>query len=283
MRRAIADIYRGEPVLEGAGVRLHRVFGSFEVPNFDPFLLLDDFRSDNPADYLRGFPWHPHRGIETITYVLQGKVRHGDSMGNSGVIGAGDVQWMTAGSGIIHEEMPQRVAEPLLGFQLWVNLPASRKMADPRYHGLLAAQIPVARPATGTHVNVICGTVDGVSGPVSAIYAAPSYVDVKLESGSRIELPVAQGHTVFAYVIDGEVSLGPKPAKTVDRESLVVFAKTGDCVAAIAGPQGTRFLLASGKPLEEPIAWGGPIVMNTQQELELAFEEYEQGTFIKHA
>jgi redox-sensitive bicupin YhaK (pirin superfamily) len=280
--RAVASVRRSQPTIEGAGVHLKRAFGSVaDARVLDPFLLFDHFGSANPADYLAGFPWHPHRGIETVTYLLSGCVRHGDSMGNGGTIGSGEVQWMTAGSGIIHEEMPERATEPLLGFQLWVNLPAKRKMTDPRYQGLVAAEIPIAEPVAGAQVRVICGTVAGVNGPVSAIYAAPSYFDVTLDAGSSLDLPVTQGHTAFAYVIDGEVALGPQKGKKVDKESLVVFAKTGEGVTAVAGPQGARFLVASGKPLGEPIAWQGPIVMNTDEELELAFEEYERGTFVK--
>jgi redox-sensitive bicupin YhaK (pirin superfamily) len=297
--RPIKKVLKSRPTLEGAGVHLKRAFGNQQVPLLDPFLLLDDFHSNNPDHYLRGFPWHPHRGIETITYVLRGRVEHGDSMGNSGAIESGDVQWMTAGSGIIHQEMPKGQKDGLLwGFQLWANLPASRKMMDPRYREIKKNQIPETQLGSGAKVKIICGELNGVKGPVQDIVTSPEYLDIALPSQSNFTYPVRKGHTVFAYVMDGKGYFGPernayayeveganyfdlKRDCMMGPESLVIF-DDGDEVAISTEETPVRFLFVSGKPIKEPVAWYGPIVMNTQEELRIAFEEYEKGTFIKH-
>ncbi|MDY0227613.1 MAG: pirin family protein [Desulfomicrobium apsheronum] len=279
MRRAIKAIYKGEPVTEGAGVKLRRVFGYYEAPDFDPFLMFDDFRSDRPEDFKRGFPWHPHRGIETITYVIKGDVEHGDSMGNTGVISSGDVQWMTAGSGIVHQEMPKGDANGSMhGFQLWANLPAAEKMMVPRYRGLTAAQIPQTTLDDGTLIKVIAGQVGDVHGPMDDIVIQPKYLDCLVPSGIGFTHALPGDHTAFIYVIEGG---GTVEGQAVTNRDLVLFGH-GDSLAVEAGPQGIRFLLISGLPLGEPIAWRGPIVMNTKAELDLAFKEYHEGTFIKH-
>ena len=279
MRRTIKAIHRGEPVTEGAGVRLRRVFGYFEAPDFDPFLLFDDFRSDRPEDFVRGFPWHPHRGIETITYVTKGDVEHGDSLGNTGVISSGDVQWMTAGSGIIHQEMPKGDAGGSMhGFQLWANLPAAQKMMEPRYRGLTASDIPETALADGTRIKIIAGRVDGVRGPLDDIVIQPEYLDCSVPGTTVFSHALPRDHTAFIYVIGGSGSV--EGEQVMDR-TLVLFEQ-GDELRVSAGKGGIRFLLVSGKPLGEPVAWRGPIVMNTQAELDLAFREYREGTFIKH-
>jgi redox-sensitive bicupin YhaK (pirin superfamily) len=297
--RKIRKILKSKPTIEGTGVHLKRAFGFSEAPLFDPFLLLDDFHSENPDDYMKGFPWHPHRGIETITYVLHGDVEHGDSMGNKGIINSGDVQWMTAGSGVIHQEMPKGDDSGLMwGFQLWANLPASRKMMDPRYRDVKSEQIPEVTFENGVRIKVICGEVNGVKGPVKDIVKAPEYLDVMIPSGSELIHPVKEGHTVIAYVFEGkgyfckeknpftyEVEgtnyFDIQRAAFVERESLVFF-DNGDQIFASTEDEPVRFLLISGKPIGEPVAWYGPIVMNTQEELRIAFEEYQKGTFIKH-
>lgn len=280
MKRTIKRIYTGRPVTEGAGVKLQRLFSTPEAGQLDPFLMLDDFRSDNPAEFLPGFPWHPHRGIETITYVLKGDVEHGDSLGNNGVITTGAVQWMTAGSGIIHQEMPKGDEHGSMhGFQLWANLPASDKMMDPRYRDLTAADIPVVERHDGTVVNVIAGTFDGRSGPMEEIVIDPEYLDVQLPAGVEFAHPTTSGHTVFIYIIGGTLEVD---GRTVADRDLVLF-NNGTEMGVKAGTDGARFLLVSGAPLNEPIAWRGPIVMNTDAELDIAFEEYRNGTFIKHA
>ncbi len=297
--RRIEKVFSGIPTLEGAGVRLHRAFGYRHVPALDPFLLLDDFISGNPEDYLKGFPWHPHRGIETITYVLHGKVAHGDSMGNEGVIGQGDVQWMTAGSGIIHQEMPGGDRKGLLqGFQLWANLPASHKMMDPRYRGLQSDEIPVVDGPGGSKIRIIAGEVDGVGGPVREIVTDPVYLDVTVPAGETFSHPEDAGRTVFAYIIEGKAffddrrepsSYGVEGARYFDiggeaavGPGNVVLYGDGGGVVITAGPERLRFLLVSGKPIREPVAWYGPIVMNTQQELKVAFQEYRDGTFVRY-
>jgi len=298
--RRIKKVWKAKPTVEGAGVRLKRVFGNHEVPQLDPFLLLDDFRSNDPAEYVRGFPWHPHRGIETITYVLAGDVEHGDSLGNRGVISSGDVQWMTAGSGIIHQEMPKGDREGRMwGFQLWANLPARHKMMDPRYREVKRDDIPEATTAEGATVRVVCGEVAGVRGPVREIVTEPDYLDVSIPARSTFRHPVKAGHTVFAYVFEGEGYFDPERdpyaredvgERYFDMErpcvcgnGTVVLYGPGDTVAVSTEERPVRFLLVSGRPLGEPIAWYGPIVMNTQAELRVAFREYEQGTFVKHA
>jgi redox-sensitive bicupin YhaK (pirin superfamily) len=297
--RKIARVLKAKPTLEGAGVHLKRVFGYPHVPQFDPFLLLDDFHSDDPERYTPGFPWHPHRGIETITYVLEGRVEHGDSLGNKGVIEPGDVQWMTAGSGIIHQEMPKGKTDGRLwGFQLWSNLPATQKMMGPRYREVKASEIPEARLENGVTAKVICGDVDGVRGPVRDVVVDPLYLDVSIPGGKRLGRRVRAGYTVFAYVIAGGGYFEPErdPFRydvegknyfdygrecLVGRESLVAY-EDGDEIAVTAGEEGVRFLFVSGKPIAEPIAWGGPIVMNTREELRVAFEELQRDTFLKH-
>ncbi|MEW6428943.1 MAG: pirin family protein [Thermodesulfobacteriota bacterium] len=297
--RKIRKVIKGKPTVEGAGVHLSRVFGFSEVGQFDPFLLLDDFRSDIPAHYLRGFPWHPHRGIETITYVLQGDVEHGDSLGNRGVIAAGDVQWMTAGSGIIHQEMPRGDASGrMYGFQLWANLPAGSKMMDPRYRDVSSEQIPSVTLPSGAVVRIVCGEVAGVKGPVRGIVIDPEYLDVTLPADGTFRHPTRRGHTVFAYVIggqgyfcqekipfsyeiEGENYFDMRRDPFVGNGMLVLF-EDGDEMLATAGGEGVRFLLISGRPIGEPVAWYGPIVMNTREELRIAFEEYDKGTFLKH-
>jgi redox-sensitive bicupin YhaK (pirin superfamily) len=283
--RAVRSVSASKPTMEGAGVRLRRAFGFGDTDETDPFLLLDDFRGEKPADYIAGFPWHPHRGIETITYILEGTVEHGDSMGNSGTIGAGDTQWMTAGSGIIHQEMPQPGPGGRMGgFQLWANLPAARKMMDPRYQDIKAAEVPVVEAGGGVRIKVICGVVGGTRGPVQDVVIEPEYLDVSLPAGARYEHPTVPGHSVFAYVFEGEASFGPGAAsgsgtRAADRH-LAIF-DDGDSLAMAAGDAPVRLLLVSGKPLREPVAWRGPIVMNTREELRIAFEEYENGTFLK--
>ena len=295
--RPVKRLAKSTPTLEGAGVRLRRAFGFGDTAESDPFLLLDDFRGDDPADYIAGFPWHPHRGIETITYVLAGNVNHGDSLGNSGTIGPGDVQWMTAGSGIIHQEMPHgNDRGQMHGFQLWANLPASLKMTHPRYQDVKSADIPEVTEDDGTAVRVICGSFWGKKGPVDDVAAEPQYLDVRVPAGKRRSLPVATTRNAFAYVFEGTGRFAnasePQAVKTdvvggaegqyADNRSLVVF-DSGDEVTVQAGEQGIRFLLVSGRPLGEPVAWRGPIVMNTNEELRQAFEEYRNGTFLKHA
>jgi quercetin 2,3-dioxygenase len=280
--RSMSRLTKSRPTIEGAGVRLHRAFGFGSTSEFDPFLLLDDFRNEVPENYLAGFPWHPHRGIETITYILAGTVEHGDSMGNRGVIGPGDVQWMTAGSGIIHQEMPKGdEADRMHGFQLWANLPSSLKMTAPRYQEIKAKDIPEIDEADGTSVRIICGSFNGVKGPVDSIAADPGYLDVFVPSGQRRTFDVGSGHHAFAYVIAGSGAFGPMDGAEAGDRSLVLF-DDGNEVAVQAGKDGVRFLLVWGKPLREPVAWQGPIVMNTQEELHQAFEELEKGTFLKH-
>lgn len=296
--RPIKKLSQSRPALEGAGVRLRRAFGFGNTSDFDPFLLLDDFRNDTPEDYLAGFPWHPHRGIETITYVLAGSVEHGDSMGNRGSITSGDVQWMTAGSGIIHQEMPKgdQVGR-MHGFQLWANLPSSLKMTPPRYQDIKAAEIPAVTDDDGTLVRVVCGNFWGKKGPVKGIAADPTYLDVSVPPGKRKTIPMADANHVFAYVFAGTGifcnASGPlavptesvgwldtDPPVRAENRSLILF-DSGDEVSVQAGDDGIRFLLVSGRPLREPVAWYGPIVMNTQDQLRIAFEELERGTFLK--
>ncbi len=296
--RPIKKIIQARPTLEGAGVHLRRAFGFGNTTDFDPFLLFDDFRNDIPENYLAGFPWHPHRGIETITYVLAGTVEHGDSMGNRGAIAAGDVQWMTAGSGIIHQEMPKGDnAGRMHGFQLWANLPSSLKMTPPRYQEVKSPDIPVITDDDGTIVRIVCGNFWGTKGPVDGIAADPVYLDISVPANKRKKLPVVTTSHAFAYVFDGSGKFcnasGPlavptesagwldtAPPVQADNRSLILF-DNGDEVIVQSGENGIRFLLVSGKPLQEPVAWYGPIVMNTQEQLRQAFDELEQGTFLK--
>ena len=297
--RPVRDIAQSKPTIEGAGVRLRRAFGFGNTTEFDPFLLLDDFRNDRPQDYLAGFPWHPHRGIETITYVLSGTVEHGDSLGNRGLLGAGDIQWMTAGRGIMHQEMPRGDAQGRMhGFQLWANLPSSLKMTAPRYQDVKAVEIPEVVDDDGTHVRVICGDFCGKKGPVDGVAADPRYLDVFVPAGKRKTLKVEVERHAFAYVFEGDGSFraasapqGVLTEKQIDgsevvmrerigNRSLVLF-DSGDEITVQAGAQGIRFLLVSGKPIKEPVAWYGPIVMNTQVELQQAVNELRNGTFIR--
>jgi quercetin 2,3-dioxygenase len=279
--RSIQQVMQSQPTLEGAGVHLRRAFGFHEVPLFDPFLLLDDFRSDTPAHFIKGFPWHPHRGIETITYVIRGSVEHGDSLGNSGVIHSGDVQWMTAGRGIIHQEMPKGDPDGFnWGFQLWANLPKSSKMMDPRYRDVTSKQIPEVVTPNGTKIKIICGEVMGTRGPVGDIVIEPEYLDIAIPPSSEYVHPTTPGHTVFAYIIDGD-GFFAQEQKAQTNHDLVLFTD-GDHLIVSTQSSGVRFLLISGKPINEPVAWYGPIVMNTQAELKQAFAEYNDGTFIKH-
>jgi quercetin 2,3-dioxygenase len=297
--RRIQATWKSRPTIEGAGVHLNRALGNGERLDLDPFLLLDDFRSDKPEFFLPGFPWHPHRGMETITYVLDGEVEHADSLGNGGVIGAGDVQWMTAGSGIVHQEMPKGDSRGRMdGFQLWANLPRSNKMMEPRYREVTKDTIPAVTLASGAVVRVISGAVDGTVGPVTDIVTEPEYLDVSLPAGTQFAHSVRLGHTVFAYVIEGEGYFDPS-RDAFDREAfganyfdtdrpcvcdngtLVAYGRKGDVISVTTEAKPVRFLLMSGKPLGEPVAWYGPIVMNTQEELRTAFQELNRGTFIK--
>src|SRR5580704_5639220 len=297
--RPVKRLIESKPTTEGAGVHLRRAFGFGNTSEFDPFLLLDDFRNDIPQDYVAGFPWHPHRGIETITYVLAGTVEHGDSLGNSGAISAGDIQWMTAGRGIIHQEMPKGDALGRMhGFQLWANLPSSLKMTAPRYQEVKAPEIPQVTDDDGTRARVVCGTFWGKKGPVEGVAADPIYLDVSVPPGLRKSLPVETSRHAFAYVFAGSgkfcnasaplavptegvgwLETTPPPTSAEDR-SLVLF-DSGDEVTVHAGDNGIRFLLVSGQPLREPVAWYGPIVMNTQKELQQAYDELKKGTFLK--
>ena len=280
--RKIKRITTSVPTMEGAGVHLHRAFGNNDVPLFDPFLLLDDFRSDNPERYLKVFPWHPHRGIETITYMLEGDVEHGDSLGNKGDISKGDVQWMSAGSGIIHQEMPKGDSEGRMeGFQLWANLPAADKMTHPRYQEIPAAEIPTVTLDNGVEIKVICGQIGDVRGPVQDVMIEPEYLDVTIPANTTFIHPTPEQHTVFAYVHAGSGRFDENSADELGNRSLILFDK-GEQVMISAGTAELRLILVAGKPLKEPVAWGGPIVMNTQEELELAFEEFQNNTFIKH-
>jgi redox-sensitive bicupin YhaK (pirin superfamily) len=297
--RPVKRIASSKPTIEGAGVHLRRAFGFGDTTEFDPFLLLDDFRNDRPAEYLAGFPWHPHRGIETITYVLAGNVEHGDSLGNRGNLGAGDVQWMTAGRGILHQEMPQGDEKGRMhGFQLWANLPSSLKMTAPHYQDIKAAEVPEVIDDDGTRVRVVCGDFWGKRGPVEGVAADPRYLDVWVPPGKRKTLKVEVERQAFAYVFEGSGNFraasqpfGVLTEKTdgvneilvreqTGNRSLVLF-DSGDEITVQAGDEGIRFILVSGKPIKEPVAWYGPIVMNSQAELQQAFTELKQGTFIR--
>jgi quercetin 2,3-dioxygenase len=279
--RRVRKVVQSVATMEGAGVHLHRAIGIGEPEEYDPFLLLDDFRSDHRSEYIKGFPWHPHRGMETITYVLRGEVEHRDSLGSGGVIGEGDVQWMTAGSGIVHQEMPKGSPDgAMYGFQLWCNLPAASKMMEPRYRGITADEIPTVIDAGGATVKVVAGTVGNVKGPVQDVVSQPEYLDVSLPAGKTFTHPTPRGHTVFAYVFEGNGRFEPKAARLIANRHLVAF-DDGDAVSVTAEAEPVRFLLISGKPIGEPIAWAGPIVMNTEEELRTAYAELDDGTFIK--
>ncbi len=297
--RKILKVFRSVATVEGAGVHLKRAFGYHQVPLFDPFLMLDDFHTSNPTEYLAGFPWHPHRGIETITYVLEGLVEHGDSMGNKGIISAGDVQWMTAGSGIIHQEMPQiSPTGTMWGFQFWANLPADQKMMPPRYRDVPAATIPEVTLDDGVLVKLVSGMLNGVQGPVQDIVSEPELMDVTVPAGASFVHQVKHGYTVVAYVLSGAgfFDEGRDPysfeyagsgwldlerACTFGPETVVLYERDGEQIRITAGADGVRFLLLAGRPLGEPVAWQGPIVMNSREELRVAFEEFHNGTFIK--
>jgi redox-sensitive bicupin YhaK (pirin superfamily) len=276
IQRKVVNIIDPHPVVEGAGVRLKRSIGTRTLDYLDPFLLLDHFASNDPADYEAGFPLHPHRGIETVTYMLRGGVDHRDSIGNSGSIGPGDVQWMTAGGGIMHEEMPQVRPEGIDGFQLWVNLPARLKMTRPRYQGVLAGEIPEVEVEGGTRIRVITGTVNGVNGPVSGIAADPVYLDVSVPAHASFTRQIDRGHSAFAYVFEGEAAFDDQK---VTHTRLVILSD-GDYVTVVTADSPVRFLLVSGKPLNEPIARYGPFVMNTREEIEQALRDLRQGTFV---
>lgn len=299
--RPVIGTSRARPTMEGAGVKLHRAFGFGDPSETDPFLMMDDFRSDDPADYLRGFPWHPHRGIETITYVLAGSVEHGDSLGNRGSLDAGDVQWMTAGSGILHQEMPTGNASGQMhGFQLWANLPSSLKMTSPRYQDVKSAEIPVVVDDDGTAVRVVTGEFWGKKGPVDGIAADPQYLDISVPAGLKKTFRVDTYRNTFAYVFEGQAAFADASKPTgvlLEKEvagqevnirdlsgnrTLIRFG-TGDEITVQAGPEGVRFLLVSGAPIREPVAWHGPIVMNTADEIRQALRELNNGTFIKPA
>ncbi|HET6844713.1 MAG TPA: pirin family protein [Candidatus Angelobacter sp.] len=297
--RPVRQIIQPKPTLEGAGVKLQRAFGFGKTKDFDPFLLFDDFRNESPEDYLAGFPWHPHRGIETITYVLAGSVEHGDSLGNKGKMTAGDVQWMTAGSGILHQEMPKGDTNGRMhGFQLWANLPSSLKMTEPRYQDIPSQVIPELTDDDGTRMRIICGDFQGKKGPVEGVAADPNYFDIFVPPGKRKQIRVETTRNAFAYVFAGSGTFrdasAPRavltektdrpddsPVYDVSNHSLVLFDR-GDELTVQAGPEGIRFLLVSGKPIEEPVAWYGPIVMNTQEQLRQAMAELQDGTFIRH-
>jgi redox-sensitive bicupin YhaK (pirin superfamily) len=275
LERQINKILTFQLTIEGAGVKLKRVLGNDDNSTLDPFLLLDHFGSENPKDYIKGFPWHPHRGMETVTYMWTGEVEHGDSMGNKGVIKSGDVQWMTAGSGIIHQEMPQKYDGLMQGFQLWVNLPSKKKMVDPKYRGIVEEQILIVHK-DGVKIKVIAGKLDGTQGPVRDLAIDIEYFDVELSSGKTFEHSTSKDDTVFAYIVEGAVEVQDK---TIMQGQCVVFGE-GNFVK-IGSKKGSRFLFVSGEPLNELVAWRGPIVMNTEEELDKAFEELDAGTFIK--
>ncbi|MDF1532461.1 MAG: pirin family protein [ANME-2 cluster archaeon] len=281
MIRNIETVFKSVPTIEGAGVHLKRAFGNSEVPLLDPFLLLDDFHSKNPYDYIAGFPWHPHRGIETVTYVLEGSVEHGDSMGNKGIIEPGDVQWMTGGSGIIHQEMPKGDDGRMWGFQLWVNLPSTHKMMEPRYREVKNHQIPEVIRGNNIAIKIISGELGDKRGPVRDIVVDIEYLDVTIPSFTEFNHPIQNGFKAFAYVIEGRGHFDLDESASIGVEHLVIFGD-GDEVNISTRDEKLRFLLISGKPIGEPVAWAGPIVMNTREELATAFEEYRKGTFIKH-
>jgi redox-sensitive bicupin YhaK (pirin superfamily) len=279
--RGIRKIVTGAPAVDGAGVRLVRIIGRADVKDFDPFLMLDAFDSENPDDYTKGFPWHPHRGIETVTYLVSGDIEHGDSLGNTGSIRDGGCQWMTAGSGIIHQEMP-RAATRMLGLQLWLNLPAKDKMTEPKYRDLVAEKIPVIA-GEGSRIAVLAGSCKGTAGAMRGDHVDATMLDIALEAGASCTIPLDPAHTAFIYSMDGSVSLDPTgEARFLERRRAVLLGE-GEAVALTASPKsGARCVLFAGAPLREPVAWGGPIVMNTREELEHAFEEIDAGTFIRH-
>lgn len=278
MDRRVNKILESRPTLEGAGVRLKRAFGHPEVPQLDPFLLLDDFGSNNPSDYLAGFPWHPHRGIETVTYIIEGVVEHGDSMGNTGKIHSGDIQWMTAGSGIIHQEMPKQIDGTMQGFQLWVNLPSAKKMIQPRYRDVTERMIPEVKVSKGIRVKVIAGTLNGSEGPTKDLVVDTEYLDVRMDPKEEFIHSTKKGYKVFAYIFEGKGFF--IPGKETGMQNVILF-EDGEKVKIRSGEEGMRFLLISGRPIGEPVSWHGPIVMNQQSELMQAYQEMEEGTFLR--
>ena len=268
-------ILQGQSTYDGAGVKLKRIFAHDHTKLTDPFLLLDHFGSDNPDDYIKGFPWHPHRGIETVTYMLGGTVEHGDNIGNSGTIGQGDIQWMTAGGGVIHQEMPQPSQGIMHGLQLWVNLPAKNKMMGPRYRGILDNEVPVVK-IPGGEVRVIAGAYKNVTGPVRDLMVDVEYLDIRVKKGTTLSHEAKKGYASFCYLIEGT---GEFDDAKLEKAHLVLFTEAGSI--AIKATQDVHYIFVTGKQLNEPIAWGGPIVMNTEKELEIAFKELDEGTFIK--
>jgi redox-sensitive bicupin YhaK (pirin superfamily) len=276
--RKVQRVFHAKGTMEGAGVRLHRGFSHAETSLFDPFLLFDDFSSLDSEDYLAGFPWHPHRGIETVSYIIKGSVKHRDSIGNSGIITDGSVQWMTAGKGIIHEEMPAS-SNGIMGFQLWVNIPAKDKMMHPRYQDIESRDIPSVALSKDATAKIVAGTIQTTTGPVQDIMASPSFIDVTLKPHKSVQLPVVDGHTVFVYIFDGTVSAEGHPISVGER-NILLFERHGEDIELHAGGAGARFLVVSGRPLHEPIAWYGPIVMNTQAELVTSVEDLQAGTFL---
>ncbi len=277
--RRVTRLVRGEPASDGAGVKLNRVIGTRTFGMLDPFLMLDEFRSDQAGDYLAGFPNHPHRGFETVTYMLAGRMRHGDNQGNQGLLEPGSVQWMTAGRGIVHSEMPEQEDGLMWGFQLWVNLPAAHKMTAPRYQDIAPARIPVVAAADGAEVRVIAGTFGDATGPVEGVVTQPLYLDVRLEAGKRLHLPLPAGHAAFAYVYDGDAAIGPADAPQAVARGQLAVLEYGDGVLVAAGDAPTRLILVAGKPLREPVAKYGPFVMNTQAEIVQAIEDFQAGRF----
>jgi quercetin 2,3-dioxygenase len=278
MNRKVKSIKNGMPVMEGAGVRVIRILNNHDVNDFDPFLMLDAFDSENPADYIKGFPWHPHRGIETVTYLIEGEIEHGDSLGNKGTIYDGDCQWMTAGSGIIHQEMPQPTAR-IRGLQVWLNLPAKNKMTHPQYRDITAKQIPLVKK-NGYEVRIISGMYDGTQGAMQADYVQARFLDISIEANQRIEIDTNKQHTVFVYCVFGAVAFDDTDKLYAERKA--VLLEKGDCLVLKTISASARVIVFDAPPLNEPIAWGGPIVMNTREELHHAFDELDKGTFIKH-
>ena len=282
--KKIDSIIKADLVTDGAGVSIERAFGFKETPRLDPFLLLDHFHSGDPTKYMAGFPWHPHRGIDTITYILRGSVEHSDSIGNKGIIKAGDIQWMTAGSGIIHQEMPQLPEgddKSIGGFQLWANLPANDKMTPPRYRNISKEMIPTVTLAGDVTAKVICGTLNRTTGPVAEILIEPVYLHVSMPPKTVFTHEVAKGHTSFTYIFSGSAFFSPDSSRSEEKGTVVLFERAGKEILIRSGTQGAQYLLVSGRPLNEPIAWRGPIVMNTDEEIQIAFKDYENGTFIK--
>ncbi|MEI7890954.1 MAG: pirin family protein [bacterium] len=276
--RKIKRVVAGQNAVDGAGVSLMRVFGYHDVKDFDPFLMLDAFDSSNSADYVKGFPWHPHRGIETVTYLLEGEIDHGDNLGNAGIIGAGDCQWMTAGSGILHQEMPQE-SPRLFGAQLWLNLPAKDKMTVPKYHDIKAEKIPVIEEENAK-IRIISGEYKSQKGATTGEHVQATYLDVEIAADAKWTFELPANDTLFVYILQGEGNFEKENDDMLGEKRAVLFF-AGEHLFVHSGKSGVRFLLVSAKPLKEPIAWGGPIVMNTQEELDKAFEELNDGSFIK--